>query len=181
MSDLKKKLAIDEDRLEDEWIEQASHYLEACELHAIALEDRDLKKSKLDIVFAELDSKVRSKWDKLGFESKPTEPQIKQWIVRQTKYRKADHSYIRANKHVNLMLGLKQAFEHRKAALGNLVSLLISGFYSEPNVRNSKFKKDIDRKKRDKKVRKHYEKKPSRLKQLAEKEKKEKKDGKKLS
>ena len=73
----KKKIKINPDRLEDEWMEQPANYLDAWELYADAVEYRDKKKARMEIIHSELDEKIRKQWSKLGFEIKPTEPTIK--------------------------------------------------------------------------------------------------------
>ena len=131
--DYKKEIKINPDNLEHEWLIQPSNYLDACELYSDAIEIRDKAKLKLDVVYAELDAKVRKNYSKY-FDSKPTETQIKQWILLRKEYQKAEYALIRANKSANNMLGVKQSFEHKKAALGNIVQMKLSGYYSEPSI-----------------------------------------------
>lgn len=129
--DYKKDVEIDPNNLEEEWIIQASLFLYYAESHADALHQRDMSKSKMDLTYAKLYSEIKKDWEK-HFDSKPTEPAIKEWIFSNPLYQKAERTLINASKDANIMLAAKTAFDHRKRALENLVSLRISGFHSEP-------------------------------------------------
>lgn len=131
MRDYKQDISIDTNDLESEWIEQPSLFLYYAEAHAEAIHLRDTQKSKLDLVYSEMYSDIKKNWEDY-FENKPTEPAIKEYIHKDKKYRKAEKNLIEATKDVNILLATKTAFDHRKKALENLVSLRISGFHSEP-------------------------------------------------
>jgi len=157
LRDYKQDILINEHDLEQEWIEQASHFLYYAEAHADSLHEKDLKKSKLEYAYANMYSKIKVNWEK-HFDSKPTEPAIKEYILSRKQYKKAEREYIKACYDVNLMFAAKTAFEHRKLALSNLASLKIGGFYSEPrnklqdikNIRTNK-KEKIEKMKKSQK------------------------------
>ena len=143
--DIQKDLAIDDNNLDGEWTEQGSLFFYYAEAHAEALHTKDKKKANVEYVYAVMYSDIKKNWEKV-FDSKPTEPAIKEHILSSVKYKKAERSYINATKDANIMLAAKQAFEHRKKALENKVSLKIGGFYSEPrnkvkDVHNSQMRK----------------------------------------
>lgn len=129
--DIKKDLAIDDSNLEGEWSEQGSLFYYYAEAHVEAVHTKDIKKAKLDYVYAIMYSDLKKDWGKV-WDAKPTEPALKEHIYSAEKYKKAERAYINATKDAGLMLAAKQAFEHRKKALENKVSLKIGGFYSEP-------------------------------------------------
>jgi len=129
--DFNEDIKINENDLENEWLTQASHFLYYAEQHANALHIRDLRKAQCDYVYAKMYSDIKKNWDKF-FDSKPTEPAIKEHIASSKRYKQAERKYIDASKDSNLLLGVKTAFDHRKLALSNLTSLKIGGFYSEP-------------------------------------------------
>jgi len=129
--DISKDLLINDNDLDAEWSEQGSRFFYYAEAHAEALHTKDIKKSKMDYVYATMYSSIKKDWEKI-FDTKPTEPAIKEHIYSTDKYKKAERAFINATKDANLMLAAKQAFEHRKKALENKVSLRIGGFYSEP-------------------------------------------------
>ena len=126
-----EEIHIDQNDLEGEWLIQASLYLKYSELHANAVCERDTAKVRVEYTHAQLDTEYRKNWEKY-FDSKPTEGAIKSKIIQDPKFRKAEKLLISENKKVNLYFGIKLAFDHRKKALENLVSLRISGFHSEP-------------------------------------------------
>jgi len=129
--DYSKEIIIDPCNLEKEWLIQPSYYLYYSESHAEAIYQKDLKKSALDYEHSILYDEVKKDWKK-HFDSKPTEVAIKEWIVRNPKHRKAELAFIKATREANVMLNVKTSFDHRKRALENLVSLKITGMYSEP-------------------------------------------------
>ena len=135
MRDYKQDIKIDENNLENIWIEQPSLFLYYATAHADALHEKDLAKSKMDYAYAILYSEIKKNWSEY-FKLKPTEPAIKEYIIAHSKYRKAEKTLIESLKNVNITLAVKVAFDHRKLALSNLTSLKIGGFYAEP--RNKK-------------------------------------------
>ena len=137
--DYKKDIEIDNRDLEGEWIEQPSLFLYYAEAHADAIYEKDLAKSKMEYKYATMYSDVKKNWEKY-FDSKPTEPAIKEYIIANPHYRKTEKMFLDASHHVNVMLSAKMAFDHRKRALENLVSLRITGFHSEPRNKTRKTK-----------------------------------------
>jgi hypothetical protein len=129
--DYSKDIEINENDLEAEWLEQPSLMLYYSERYAEAIHKRDMRKIRLDYVFADIDSDIRKNWNK-HFDSKPTEVALKNYITKDARYRKAEKLHINAVRDVNILAGVKTSFDHRKRALENLVSLRISGFHSEP-------------------------------------------------
>ncbi len=131
----RKDIVIDETDLAKEWLEQPSLFLYYAEAHADAIDLRDKKKADMEYAYAREYAKIKDNWQEY-FDSKPTEAAIKEFILNSEDYQAAEKSYLNANRDVNVLLAAKTAFEHRKRALENLVSLKISGFHSEP--RNKK-------------------------------------------
>lgn len=131
----KEDVKIDPENLENEWMEQPSLFLYYAEAHADAMHEKDMAKSRLDLCYARMYADIKKNWSN-HFESKPTEPALKEYIYKSSKYQKAERTLIDAVKSANVMLGAKTAFDHRKRALENLVSLRISGFHSEPRSKS---------------------------------------------
>lgn len=129
--DYAEEVKINAADLESEWLEQGSYYLHYGEGHANAIFDKDISKSELDYVHSVLYDEVKTDWKK-HFDTKPTEVAIKEWITRNPRHRKAELAFIKATRDANVLLNVKNSFEHRKKALENLVSLKITGMYSEP-------------------------------------------------
>jgi len=131
LGDYDKDIEIDENDLEGEWVEHSTKVLHYQSAYADALHNRDLKKVTLDQDYAKLDSEIRKDWQK-HFDSKPTEVAIKNYIILHPTYVKTERELMDLSHQVNLLLGVKNSFEHRKSALQSIVSLKISGFHSEP-------------------------------------------------
>lgn len=147
----KEDLKINRYSLEEEWsnhqdlyMQYSESYSEAVRLRDDAKEELNFYKSKaqseLDKVKAELDIEIRTKYSSYGYE-KLTEAIVLSWIIRQESYQEALNSYRetvreynkklnKAEYQVNIMDGVKRAFEHRKTAMDNLTRLMIGGYYS---------------------------------------------------
>ncbi len=132
LRDFKQDIEINKDDLEGEWLEHPSLYLHYSEIYADAIYRRDKAKLKLDLVMAKLDLAIRKDPHKYDFNSKPTEGGIKNTIMIQEEYIKAQEELNKKTKVLNSFSGVKTAFEHKKHSLSNLVALKIGGFYSEP-------------------------------------------------
>jgi hypothetical protein len=131
--DYNEDLKIDVKNLEGEWVEQPSLYMYYSEAYSEAIRDRDNAKNDLEIADAQLDRDIRRDWEK-HFDKPPTETAIKGWIIQQEKHKKQLAIFSEKSHNANLLQSAKNAFDHRRKALENLVSLMITGFHSEPKV-----------------------------------------------
>jgi len=136
MNDYNKDLKIDPNNLTGEWLEQPTKNMTYSELYADAAYKRDTLKTKLELTAAIIDSEIRKDFQSFGFDTKPTEVGIKNTILMDTRYKKAQRKALKAGKQANLMTGAKTSFEHRKKALENLVTLVVTGMHSEPKNKN---------------------------------------------
>ncbi len=130
--DYHKDVEIDITNLGNEWVEQPSLYLYYAEALADAIDTRDRAKQKLEVDSAELDQGYRKHWDELHPDTKMTETALKANILQDKVYAKSVALLNKASHNVNLLTSARSAFEHRKKALENLVSLHITGFHSNP-------------------------------------------------
>ncbi len=136
-------IEVDENDLEGEWITHASLYMHYAKILADSIANRDEAKLKMDWVAANIDLDVRKHWQsKYGLE-KLTEGAVKNITMINKKYLKAYRKFNKCVKIVNSMTGVRTAFEHKKHALGNLVSMQISGFNSEPRNKVRDLQKNI--------------------------------------
>lgn len=128
-------LKIDTNNLEGEWVEQPSLYMYYSEAYCEAIRDRDKAKNDLDIIDAQLDKEIRNKdnWEK-HFDKSPSETAIRGWIIQHDRHIKQLAIYSDLSHNANLLQSAKNAFDHRRKALENSVSLLITGFHSQPKV-----------------------------------------------
>lgn len=127
-------IRIDKTVLEDECLEQPSLYMYYSEKYAEALETKETAKQRVELVYAQTESKIRKDW-KLYFEKQPTEPAIKGEVLQDPYYRKAQNLSNKANKTANVLKGIVTSFDHRKKALENVISLRVTGYYAEPKPR----------------------------------------------
>jgi hypothetical protein len=135
--DYKEDIEINEADLENEWIMQPTLYLHYADAHADALHERDMAKAKLEYTYAKMYSDIKKNWEKY-FDSKPTEPAIKEHILSSSDFKKVEAKYIKACYNANALLAAKTAFDQRKVALQNLVQLRVSGIYAEPKAPKTK-------------------------------------------
>lgn len=133
----KEDIKIDKDRLEHELMRQASLYLQYSEDHAHKIRFRDKCKNHLKVVWAELNLQIHKNWRK-EFDAKPNAQAVEAWIVSHKKHKKATMELIKAEEQVNLSDAIKWAFAQRKSALEGLVTLIVTGYYSEPNPKGNK-------------------------------------------
>jgi len=145
MRNYKADVQINPNDLEQEWLEQPNLFLHYAEAHVEAMHHKDIVKAKLEYIYSTMYLEVKSKWN-THFDQKPTEAAIKELINSDKKYSTANRKYIDACKEVNLFQNIKTAFDHRKRALENLVSLRITGFHSEPRNKYTKLKEGEGRK-----------------------------------
>ncbi len=138
-----KDILIDEHDLEGEWITHSSKVMHYSALYVDCLFFRDELKRKETYVHSKLYLAIRANPRKFDIDGKPSEPTIKATIEVDKGYRQVTRKLLSANKDLNILIEIKKAFEHRKAALAGVVSLKISGFHSEPrnNVRDFQRKK----------------------------------------
>jgi len=124
---------IDQNTLDTEWVAQPKVFYE----YAIKLADarRDLEQSKaaLDVVRAELDSKIRINPDSFGV-LKVTETVISNTIITQTGYQDSLDDMLTAKHNVDILQAAVNALDHRKSALERLVSLHGQNYFSTPKA-----------------------------------------------
>ena len=136
-------IEIDENDLEGEWITHASLYLHYSSILADAIANRDEAKLKMEWVAANIDLDIRKNWQKKYNLEKLTEGAVKNITMINKKYLAAYRKFNKCVKIVNSLTGVKTAFEHKKHALGNLVSMQISGFNAEPRNKIRDLQKTI--------------------------------------
>jgi hypothetical protein len=162
-------LKIDKYDLENLWEDHQDRYMTYAETYAEAVKNRDEAKEELTFrkaeaydelerVKAELDQEIRKNYEKYGF-VKITDPLVNQWVIVQPQYKQALASYRKiireyskklntAEYEVNVLDGVKKAFEHRKIAMDNLTRLMLGGYFSG---KPSKDVKEIVKEKREQK------------------------------
>lgn len=128
-------LAIDEFRLDREWLGQARRYFQYSEKLADARRRLDEAKAALDVSDAELDAEIRLNPSEFGL-GKPTEQAVKNAVTASPEHQAAERKVIRAKHDVAIFDAAVTALDHRRRALEKLVDLQLSGYYAEPRARN---------------------------------------------
>ncbi len=132
----KDDVKIDLYKLHFELQRQSGLYMKWAERHADALLERDRVKERLDLMRSELDAEIRRNPTEFSFpeNKKPTEAAITATIIKDTEFSKESDTLIEANRNVNIVAGAKEAMNHRKKGLENLVQLWIAGYFSDPSI-----------------------------------------------
>ena len=136
MDDEESFLAIDEYRLDKEWLKQPDLMYEHATMYADAKRDSSEAKSNLEIVKAQLTNKVRTYPEKYGLPDKPTEKAIEAKVLSSKRYRKAHKAMLDAVHAMDVHAGAVKGVEHRKTALEKLVSLQGQNYFSTPRASN---------------------------------------------
>lgn len=158
----KEDTSVDKHNLEEEWTKQSSLFLKWGEAHAEAITEKDRAKEKLDIIKSEIDSDIRTRPEKYGFDKKPTEAAISSIILKHPKYTEVNNEVIKCNEEVNVLAVAKEAMNHKKKALENLTTLWVAGYYSDPDI--PKEAKEIVAEKKTKLIKEKLNKKRQRIK-----------------
>jgi hypothetical protein len=124
-------LAIDELRLDKEWVGQPQLALNWNEKLAEARHVHDLAKADLDTLAARLGASIRLKPERYQIE-KITESAITMAVQLDLEYIAQQRRVIDARHEVELVQAVVTAIEHRKRALTKLVDLHLSNYFSEP-------------------------------------------------
>ena len=132
--DFRQDLAIDPMMLDEEWLEHPVKYLNYCNLLTDAQFERDKSKERLEVVRSQVDFKVRKKpgdYD-LPTDKKPTEAQVSAAVFLSEEYQNALDELNGLQYEYNMISNAVKAFEHRKKALENYVTLYVTQFVSGP-------------------------------------------------
>lgn len=142
-SDYSKDINIDEGALNEEWERQASLYVHYSIKVASAERKRNKAKEKLDVTKAELDRDIRKNPADFGLE-KITDTPVANCILTQDEYKEAHEELIETSYELSVLQGVLRAFDHKKKALENLVSLHIAGYSAEPRKRRERPRRGED-------------------------------------
>lgn len=135
-NDYKNELQINQNALDEELIKQPSLFMKYAELSAQARFKRDKAKEYLDLKRAELDGKIRESPAKFGYggDKKLTEAAISNIIIASDEFKAAQTALNEAALDTGILEAAREAFNHKKSALENLVRLWLGGYWSEAKV-----------------------------------------------
>jgi len=132
--DCNSDIKIDRNLLEEECEEHASRYIYWSNLYVEAVAKRDQIKRQLDQVKAQLSLEVRKTPSLLGGVVKITNDSVSEYVITHNEYITLDIAHLEAKKEALLLGGVKDAFEHRRGNLQDLVKLWLNAYYSEVGV-----------------------------------------------
>lgn len=125
---------IDPNALDREWLAQPKLYHKYAMRLVDARAELEKQKAGLDIVWAEVDRKIRRNPKKYGRGQKLTEKMIEAIINASVEYQGALSDLQREKHNVDVLQVAVDTLDQRKKALENLVSLRLADYYSEPRM-----------------------------------------------
>jgi hypothetical protein len=157
-------IRIDDQALDVEWLGQAELTFKYCKHVADMERAMDKAKEYLDLTRAEVDKDVRenpSKY-KIG-DIKITEAVVTSAILQSDVYKNAYSEYLDAKFEFGVAKGAEKAFQDRKKALENLVTLFGQNYFAGPsmprNLSNERTKKKVEDKELNSKIQRRINKK----------------------
>jgi hypothetical protein len=126
-------IRIDETALDVEWLEQPSLLLRYAKHVAGCRKTLDEIKEELDLIKAEIDRKIRKNPEKYDIE-KITEGVIQATILRQSKFKEVNETYIQSKYELDVAQAALNAVYQRKDALENMVKLYGMQYFAGPKV-----------------------------------------------
>ena len=126
-----KDLQIEEYSLEKEWLKQPSLFLKYSEKTAEADSIRKKAKENLDVISAEIDLAIRHEAAEEG--EKITEKIVSNRVILNKEYQEALKEVRESDYNYALLIAAVRAMDQKKAALENLVKLLMAGYFSSPS------------------------------------------------
>lgn len=126
---LRDELPFDRDNLDEAVEDHASGVLRAGDAWAHAVSVRDGAKSEMEDAYTRAAEKVRLLGDKKN------ETQIKEAASIDKKYLAAEEAWRNAKYDADMAQSLKDAWEARGKALGQMCQLYIAGYYSLTSVK----------------------------------------------
>jgi hypothetical protein len=133
---LKSFMDIDQNRLDESWLDQPKLYLKYATKLADAKLDYDEAKARLDVTKAEIELKVREDPEKFAVK-KVTEAVIESTVVADETVQEAQKEVNLSKHRVNILEAAVNALEHRKRTLENLVTLHGQSYFATPSAKGA--------------------------------------------
>lgn len=138
-------MAIDMNRLEQEWAEQAERHRILCQIKALYQKMNDEASAALEVAEALSAKAIRKKPDKYGTDGKLTEPMVKASIVLHPLYKEANDQVIEAKYSMRLAEGNVSASDHRKKALEKVVDLWSQAYFGSPKTSDVRAREKLNK------------------------------------
>ena len=126
--------AIDQGRLDEEWLNQPKTFYRYALKLANAKAELERSKAERDVTAAEVDQEIRANPGGYGLGDKQTEPAIKNAGAVEPRNIKANKAIIKAKHDVDVTQAAVDALDHRKKALENLVHLFGMNYFAQPKA-----------------------------------------------
>jgi len=134
ITEIEQDLEIDKDNLDVECMDQARRFMKWSVTYADAIRSRDEAKRKASIVKSNINLDVRCRPKEYGLGDKPTVDSVNAVVDSHEEVNKIETEVSDAQYAVNIFSAAKEALDQRRAMLERLVSLYISGYYSQPKL-----------------------------------------------
>lgn len=144
-----KDMYIDDTALDVEWAEQAELAVKWGSLWSEAKDELTRAEENVKVVRSELILRINKNPERyLGEDVKLTDTKVEAAFRTHPKHKRAKERWMRALKKVqDLEIAKNEISFTRKAALENMVSLYISGYFAGPNVPRDLYKERRNREK----------------------------------
>jgi hypothetical protein len=124
-------VSINRFNLPEECEQHAGYYHQISEKTAEVQSELDKLQDELKLHLAEKELEIRQTWS--DSDGKMTEGSVAAKLISAKSVTSRKEAIRDKQKDLGVLEAAKSAFEHRKAMLNNLTSLLIGGFYSAPS------------------------------------------------
>lgn len=132
-SEYDSDMTIQPDQLDLEWLRQPQLCFKYGELLAQARRRQDALKEQMDILRAQLDSKIRATPAVFGLD-KTTDKAIESVVLSRPDYKSKADAMIEASFEVNVLFAASRGIDHRKDALENLTRLQGQSYFAGPST-----------------------------------------------
>lgn len=141
MRNFDEDVKINKYKLPDECQKQSSNYYYWAKKLARKKTLYNKQKNKIDLISAQKEIALRNNWNENKW-GKLTEGGIKAVLKTDKKIKEETDLLIDIQEEINILESAVNALEHKKRELDNLVTLLVKGFYSDPDGNAYKFFND---------------------------------------
>jgi hypothetical protein len=132
ITDFSEYIKINKFKLPEECERHSGLFHQCAEEYAEAQTAYDAAVDREKLMQSEVEMDIRKSWD-ADRDGKSTEGSVSAKLEQHPTIQKNKERTRQAKKNMLILQAAKSAFEHRKAMLDNLVTLLVKGFYSVPN------------------------------------------------
>jgi hypothetical protein len=132
MVELRHRISIDKNALDEEITQQPQCFYDASDLLAEIHNARDALKEELEVLGAEIQTELREQYERE--QSKYTDKSVTAQVVTDPDYVKLNDEYRLYRALSTRALALQSAFETKTRMLAHLARLFIASYYSDPTT-----------------------------------------------